>query len=98
MAFKKTLAALIFALPLVLGMNLFLFSSKSVDMLTMIAASPSKVQSKSAACDFLGPIMTDLLDNLFDNECGATVSLLSSYYKHLSKYRKGSWCSESRFP
>jgi len=52
MAFKKSLAALVLALPLVL-------------------ASPSKVRSNSA-CDFLEPIKADLLENLFDNECGDT--------------------------
>jgi len=59
MAFKKFVAALVIVLPLVLG-------------------SPSKVRSNSglnsepeeSACDFLEPIMADLLENLFDNECG----------------------------
>ena len=50
-----------------------------------IAALPSEVRSNSAKCDFLEPIKTDLLENLFENECGDTVGLLSIYYKHLSK-------------
>ena len=50
----------------------------------MIAASPSHVRS-FATCNFLEPIKTDLLENLFDNECGDTVSFLSPYYEHLSK-------------
>ena len=97
MAFKKFFAALVLALPLVLGMNLF-FSNVRVDVLTimMIAASPSQV--RSAACEALEPIKADLLENLFDNECGDTVSRLSPYYEHLSKDRTGSWCSTSRFP
>ena len=95
MVFKKSLAALVFALPLILGMNLIF--SKNVDSLTMIslAALPNK---RNAACDFLEPIKQDLLENLFDNECGDTVSLLSPYYEHLSKGSKGSWCSASLFP
>ena len=63
----------------------------------MIAASPSQVRANKA-CDFLEPIKEDLLENLFDNECGDTVSLLSPHYEHFSKDRKGSWCSASRFP
>ena len=94
MAFKKSLVALILALPFVLGMDLAF--CKNVDVLTMIAASPSKV--RSTACDFLEPIKTDLLDNLFDNECGDTVSLLSHYYEHLFKEHTGSWGAASRFP
>ena len=97
MAFKKSLAALILTLPLVLGRNLFF--SKNVDVLTimMIAASPSQVRANKA-CAFLEPIVDDLLENLFDNECGDTVSLLSIHYEHLSNDRKGPWCSASRFP
>lgn len=72
MAFKKYLAALVLALPLVLGMNLFL--SKNVDVLNMISASPRKVRP-NPACDFLEPIKKDLIENLFTNECGDTVSL-----------------------
>ena len=94
MAFKKSFAALILALPVVLGMNPSF--SKNVDVLTMIAASPSEV--RSTACDFLGPIKTDLLDNLFENECGDTASLLSPYYERLSKEHTGSWGAASRFP
>ena len=95
MVFKKSFAALVFALPLVLGMNLFF--SKNDDLLTMIslAALPNK---RNTACDFLEPIKADLLENLFDNECGDTVSLLSPYYEHLSKNHKGSWCSASLIP
>ena len=95
MVFKKSLAALAFALPHILGMNLFF--SKNVDLLTIIllVALPSK---RNSACDFLEPIKQDLLENLFDNECGDTVSLLSLYNEHLSKDRKGSWCSASLFP
>ena len=63
----------------------------------MFSASPSQVRP-NPACDFLEPIKKDLLENLFDNECGDTVSHLSSYYEHLSKDRTGSWCSASRFP
>ena len=95
MVFKKSLAALVLALPLVLGMNLFY--RKDVDVLNMIAASPSQVRTNKA-CDFLEPIKEDLLENLFDNECGDTVSPLSPYYEHLSNDRKGSWCSASLFP
>jgi hypothetical protein len=97
MAFKKSLAALVLALPLVLGINLFF--SKNVDVLNMIAASPSKVRSSvPSACEFLEPIMTDIIENLFDNECGDGVSLLSFYCEHLSKDRTGTWCSASLFP
>ena len=95
MVFKKSLAALVLALPLVLGMNLFF--SKNVDVLTVIAASPSQVRS-NAACNFLEPIKQDLIENLFDNECGDAVGLSSPYYKHLSKDLKGSWGPASRFP
>jgi hypothetical protein len=97
MAFSKYLAALVLSLPLVLCMNLFF--SKIVDVLNMIAASPSQVRSSSAlACDFLEPIKTDLIENLFENECGDAVSHLPPYYDHLSKDRTGSWCSASLFP
>ena len=96
MAFKNYLAALFLALPLVTGMNIFL--SKNVDVLNMIAASPSQVRSNSA-CDFLEPIKQDLLENLFENECSDTVSLLPLYYEHLvSNHHTGSWCSASLFP
>jgi hypothetical protein len=95
MVFKKSLAALVLALPLVLGMNLFF--SKNVDVLNVIAASPSQVRS-NPACDFLEPIKTDILDNLFENMCGDTVSLSSPYYDHLFKERTGSWSSASLFP
>ena len=76
-----------------------LIFSKNVDVLNrdMIAASPSQVRS-NPACDFLEPIKKDLLENLFDNECGDAVSHLSPYYEHLSKDCIGSWCSASRFP
>ena len=74
MVFKKSLAALVLALPLVLGMNTFFIKNVDVLTWTMIAASPSQVRS-NAACDFLEPIKADLLENLFDNECGDTVSL-----------------------
>ena len=53
--------------------------------LTMVAGSPAK--RANPACDFLEPIKTDLIENLFTNECGDAVSLLSSYYEHLSKDR-----------
>lgn len=49
MAFKKSLSALVFALPLVLGVT---------------------IKQRTNACDFLEPIRDDLLENLFDNECG----------------------------
>jgi len=49
MAFTKSLAALVFALPLVL-------------------ASPKP--RSNPACDFLEPIKTDLIENLFENTCG----------------------------
>jgi len=48
MAFKKSLSALVFALPVVFGLSV-------------------KRQNK---CDFLEPIRDDLINNLFDNECG----------------------------
>jgi manganese peroxidase len=50
MVFKRSLAALVFALPLVLGLP----SKRTVD----------------TQCAFLQPILTDLVENLFDNECG----------------------------
>ena len=96
MVFKKSLAALVAALPLVLGMNLFF--SKNVYVLNAIAASPSQVRSTDTACSFLNPIKTDLLDNFFENECGDAVRLLSPYYERLAYDPKGSWCSASRFP
>ena len=97
MAFKKSLVSLVLALPLVLGTKIIF--GKNVDVLTMIslAAFPSK-RSTAGACDFLEPIKTDLLENLFDNECGDTVGFLSPCYEHLSKDRKGSWCTASLFP
>ena len=59
------------------------------------AASPTKRTS----CDFLEPIKKDLIENLFENECGDAVSLLSPYYyEHLTKDHQGSWCSAARFP
>ena len=61
----------------------------------MIAASPNLIRD---ACTPIKPVVTDLLDNLFENECGDTVSLLSLYYEHLSKEHTGSWCSAPRFP
>ena len=72
MVFRKSLAALVLALPLVLGILTY-FSARMLMGLTMIAASPSQVRSTS--CDFLEPIKTDLLNNFFDNECGDAVSL-----------------------
>jgi hypothetical protein len=96
MVFKKSFAALVLALPLVLGMNLFF--SKNVDVLNVIVASPSQVRSIPAACEFLEPIKTDLIENLFDNTCGDTVGILSPNYEHLSKERTGPWCFASRFP
>ena len=78
MAFKKYFATLVLALPLVLGMNLSF--SKNVDVLNMISASLSKVRRNNPACDFLETIKDDLIENLFTNECGDTVSLLSPYY------------------
>ena len=95
MAFKKYLAALVLALPSILGMNLFL--AGMFDVLNMISALPT-TPSNNSACDFLEPIKTDLIENLFTNECGDTVGLLSPYFKHFSKDSKGSWCSASRFP
>jgi len=53
MAFKKSLSALVFALPLVLGLN--------------IKRAETALNPK---CAFLEPIRDDLLDNLFENECG----------------------------
>jgi hypothetical protein len=53
MAFKRSLSALVFALPLVFGLSL----------------------KQRNSCDFLRPIVTDLLDNLFTRECGEAVSL-----------------------
>ena len=74
MVFKKSLSAL------VLGMNLLLILfRKNTDVLTIIAASPSHVRS-TAACNFLEPIKTDLLENFFENECGDLVSILPPYY------------------
>ena len=61
----------------------------------MIAASPKLIRD---ACTPIKPVVTDLLDNLFENECGDTVSLLSLYYEHLSKEHAGSWGAASRFP
>ena len=47
-------------------------------VLTMIAASPAK--RLNAACNFLEPIKKDLLENLFDNECGDAVSTFSLHW------------------
>ena len=54
-------------------------------MLNMIAASPPMQKRNNAACTPIEPIVTDLIDNLFDNECGDTVrplaeSLLMNIY------------------
>ena len=98
MVFKKSLAALLLVIPLALGIKPIL--QQKFDVLTMIAASPSELQERSA-CSFLGPIVDDLIENLFDNQCGDTVSPLteSTHYEHLSKDRTtGSWCSASCFP
>ena len=81
MAFKKSLAALVLALPLVLGMNLYF--SKNIDVLNVIVLASPRPRSNNPACDFLEPIKTDLLDNLFENMCGDTVSLSSPYYEHI---------------
>jgi hypothetical protein len=75
MAFKKSLAALFFALPLVLGTNLYF--RNNVNVLTTVAASPTK-RSTNPACAFLEPIKKDLIDNLFDGKCGDAVSVFSS--------------------
>ena len=75
-----------------------IFQKNFRGVLTMLAASPSHVR-RNAACAPLEPIVSDLLENLFDNECGDTVSFLSHYYyEHLSKNPKGSRCSASLFP
>ena len=58
-------------------MNPF-FGKNDVDVLNTFSASPSQVRS-NPACDFLEPIKKDLLENLFDNECGDTVSHRSPY-------------------
>jgi hypothetical protein len=76
MAFKKSLATLILTLPQVLVHGMNLFFSKNVDVLTMIAALPNEVRANKA-CEPLEAIKADLLENLFNNECGDTVSLLS---------------------
>ena len=48
-------------------------------MLIVVVGSPAK-----QSCSFLEPIKTDLIKNLFDNECGDAVSLFfSPYYQHL---------------
>ena len=92
MTFKKSLAAVVFALPFVLGTDLFFI--EKIDALIIVAGSPAK-----RSCNFLESIIKDLTKNLFDNgECGDAVSLLSPYYDYLSKYYKGSWCSASRLP
>jgi hypothetical protein len=95
MVFKNLiyLAAFVFAFPLILGIDLF-FLERRWMYSSSFAASPTKQSS----CNFLEPIKKDLIENLFDNECGDAVSLLSPYYEHLSKDLKGSWCSASRFP
>jgi hypothetical protein len=99
MSFKKYLAALFFAIPPILGMTLLFSENDDIDVLNsnIIAASPSQVQS-NPACDFLEPIKKDLLDNLFENECGDTVGRPFPYYEHLSKDSTGSRCSATRFP
>ena len=96
MSFKKYFVFLSFFIPLILGMNLFQVFSKNADVLNMIAASPSQVRS-NPACDFLEPIKKDLLENLFDNECGDTVSRWL-HYDLVSNNCTGSWCSASLFP
>ena len=53
----------------------------------MIVASPSQVR-ENKACTALEPVVDDLLDNLFDNECGDTVSFLSPYHEHYLKIVK----------
>ena len=82
MPFKKSLAALVLALPVVFGMHLFF--KQNIVMLIRLAGLPSK-RGLNPKCEFLQPILTDLVDNLFTNECGDTVSLFfSPYYEHLS--------------
>jgi manganese peroxidase len=75
MAFKKSLAALVFALPLVFGTNLYFRNNVNV-LTTIVAASPAR-RSNNPACDFLEPIKQDLIENLFDDECGDAVSVFS---------------------
>ena len=75
MAFKKFLAALVFAVPVVLGMHLFFLNKLIILKCScMVAGLPGK-RGLNPKCEFLQPILTDLVENLFTNECGDTVSL-----------------------
>ena len=67
----------------------------------MYSSWSAALPTERSSCNFLEPIKKDLIENFFENECGDAVSLLSSYssyYEHLTKDDKGSWCPTSRFP
>jgi len=79
MAFKKSLAALVFALPLVFGTRLFFLVN--IDALTIFAgASISQRSDVPEKCQFLVPIVNTLVEDLFTNECGDAVLPLDCFF------------------
>src|ERR1700678_3716483 len=81
MAFKKSLAAVVLALPLVFG-STQLFFLVNIDVLTILAgASISRQSDVPEKCQFLVPIVDNLVDNLFTNECGNAVGLYAPHHK-----------------
>lgn len=67
---KALLTSLVLAVPLVLGR--YLLHLVNIDVLT-ISAGASTAQRVPEACQFLLPIVQDIQDNLFTNECGDSV-------------------------
>ena len=51
---------------------------------SIVAALPSERDVNSQSCAFLKPILTDLVENLFDNECGDAVS--PDFYPHSNQH------------
>src|ERR1700678_2647956 len=98
MAFKKSLAALVFALPLVFGTRLFFLVN--IDALTIFAgASISQRSDVPEKCQFLVPIVNTLVEDLFTNECGDAVGLDSLHDKQdCFNTRLGSRISLSPLP
>jgi hypothetical protein len=73
MVFKKSLSALVFVLPLVIGTDLCLGKYQCADHAA--GASISRRSDVPSECAFLLPIVDTLVDDLFTNECGDAVCL-----------------------
>src|ERR1700678_1300190 len=80
MAFKKSLFALVPALPLVLGTYLSLLWK--IDALTIVeGVGLPKRDYVPEKCAFLVPIIETLVEETFTKECGDAVGLDSPRYK-----------------